>query len=103
MATSRSNACFFSLAQPPEVRETLSFQKTNVTVTLEWTQEFLTSYNITKVIPQATVVFVNDTSFQLTVPYNVPYNVSVTAYLCGQKTSTDIELLYSGKAILLIK
>lgn len=90
---------FPPLVQPPEVKERLSFQKINVTVTLEWTQESLASYNVTIVSPQNTMhmVFVNNTNAQLTVPYNTPYNVSVTAYLCGQNASTDIELFYSGK------
>ena len=68
---------------------------------MEWTKEFLTSYDI-NVEPQTVLEFIrNNASVQLTVPYNTPYNVSVTASLCGQNVSTDTELLYNGKAKIL--
>ena len=80
-----------------EVRETPSFQEYNVIVSLEWTRVFLATYNIKGVYPQTTVTF-NETNAQLKVSYNIPYNVSVTASLCGQNVTTDIQLFYNGKA-----
>ena len=79
------------------MRETPSFQEYNVIVNLEWTRVFLATYNITRVFPQTTVTF-NEISAQLKVSYNIPYNVSVTASLCGQNVTTDIQLFYNGKA-----
>ena len=69
----------------------------SVTVILEWVQENGTSYNVS-VVPQASIRFTRSTSIQLTVLYNVLYNVSIVASLCGQNT-TGISVLSYGELV----
>ena len=90
---------------PPEVNiraNSEQFESDTVTLVLEWTQEsslLSYSYNVSAVPdPQPAITFIGNTSVQLTVPYNMLFNVSVTASesLCGQKhVTTEITLLYS--------
>ena len=69
-----------------------------VTLVLEWTQENSYSYNISAV-PQVAMIYIGNTSIQLTVPYNMLFNVSITALLCGQNhVTTTVTLVYSKKS-----
>ena len=60
----------------------------SVAVFLEWTSVNAAAYNIyVSVVPQATIRPVGNTSAHLTVSYNILYNVSVVASLCGKYLS----------------
>ena len=78
------------------------FEINNITVILGWTPESsLYRYNV-NVVPQPEVKwFQNDsTRAQLTIAYNVLYNVSVIAtHLCGQNSVTAMIELYYGEYI----
>ena len=76
-----------------------------MTVSLEWTStqditensfESLTSYNISaKPSESVKVVMVDAMRVDLTLPYNVLYNVSITAVFCDLfNTSTITNLMY---------
>ena len=78
------------------------FESNAVTLVLEWTQEsslLSYSYNVSAVPDlQLDITFIGSTSVQLTVPYNMLFNVSVTVSesLCGlNHVTTEITLLYS--------
>ena len=66
-----------------------------VTVVLEWTKEDHVQYNVTT-FPHVPMWYINDTTVQLRVPYNIPHNVSVVATLCG-RNATNITELHYGK------
>ena len=70
----------------------------NVTVTVEWTQQIGALYNV-RVMPLVPIVFIGNVSSQLTLSYNIEYNLSVVAVTpCGNATSF-IRLNY-GKVYL---
>ena len=80
------------------------FESNAVTLVLEWTQpreSSLLSYSYdVSAVPdlQLDITFIGSTSVQLTVPYNMLFNVSVTVSesLCGlNHVTTEITLLYS--------
>ena len=62
-----------------------------MTAILEWDQEDRVFYDVS-VVPNVTVRLNQNTSIQLTVSYNIQYNVSVVATLCGQSTTHVTEL-----------
>ena len=74
------------------------FERDNVTLVLEWTQEMvLASYALTVVSLDASVFTRLDgnTSVQLTLPYNTSFNVSIIKSACNQTlSSTTIMLKY---------
>jgi hypothetical protein len=65
----------------------------NVTVTVEWTQQALyASYDVT-VVPMVPIVLTGSTSCQLTIPYNMEYNLIVEATApCRPNTNASILL-----------
>ena len=69
---------------PPSVMRSEQFRADNVTIILEWSQDNYgtLSYHVS-VTPQVDIRFTGSTSVQLTVSYNILYNVSVVATLCG--------------------
>ena len=76
--------------------EVLQFGTHNITVFLEWTQEDGVSYNVSS-LPQVALKFTRNTSVQLTVSYNIQYNVNIVAFesFCGQKSATTaVELKF---------
>ena len=63
------------------------FRADNVTVTLEWSPTFRASY-IVKTSPLMLVMHTQNTSHQLTIPYNTEYNLTVEAVApCGNTTA----------------
>ena len=80
---------------PPEVNVTSNFSSDSVTVNLDWTEEDGVSYNVS-VTPPLMIRKVCSTCVELTVPYNIVYNVSVLSTLSGCNTAaTVVELIYS--------
>ena len=68
----------------------------SVTATLEWTQENDVTYNVS-IFPLVTVETSEGSSVQLTLLYNIHYNVSIVATRCGK--STTIITLHYGKIL----
>ena len=78
-----------------KVNITSNLSSDSVTVNLDWTEEDGVSYNVS-VTPPLMIRQVCSTCFELTVPYNIVYNVSVLSTLCGRNTAaTVVELIYS--------
>ena len=72
----------------------LTFQSTNYTVTLSWTQEARVSYNIS-IDPLTELVPVTNTTWKVTGNYNTQHNVSIEAILCDNYSKrTEIFLEY---------
>ena len=73
------------------------FKNENITITLEWTQvnNSLVPYHVS-IIPQTVISYNGGTQAQVTIPYNILYNVSISAVIpCGLNTTTSITLYYS--------
>lgn len=66
------------------------FGPSNVKVTLKWDQR---EVNFSGVLPLADVRLTGNMSVQLTIPYGVPHNVSVS--VCSQPPTKVTELYYS--------
>ena len=81
-------------------KEVLHYLSDRAIVALEWTPEQNVLYNISG-IPQTSVSFTGNASVQLTVFYNILYNVSVVATRCGQNT-TVVELKLGNDHIFLL-
>jgi hypothetical protein len=74
------------------------FETDSVSVTLEWMPEEGVSYNIS-VDQVADLRYIQRTTVNLTVLYNIPTNVNITATSCGQNSGTaitSVELAYSN-------
>ena len=74
------------------------FEMDTISVTLEWMPEEGVSYNITadRVVDFR---YIQRTIFNLTVPYNIPTNVTITATSRGgnsQTAITSLELAYGS-------
>ena len=63
------------------------FVTNSVTLCLEWSTKNGVSYNVS-VDPTRFVNYTGKDSAQLTVSYNIMYNVSVVASLCGKNSAT---------------
>ena len=79
------------------------FRPVNVSLIVDWTQDnshLPFHYDITSILPQETIArFIDDTSIELTMPYNISYNISVTTSLCDRTlTSTIFTLPLYAKA-----
>ena len=66
----------------PSVNISEYFQINFVTITLEWTAKSGISYVIS-VNPEIAINYAGKSSAQLVLLYNIKYNVSVLASLCG--------------------
>ena len=77
------------------LRNISEYSADNITVTVEWTQQVYTTYDVT-VVPLVPIVFTGNTSCQLTVPYNMEYNLTVKATVpCRSNATAFIRLNYS--------
>lgn len=78
----------------------LDFRTNSILVFIDWNKSRLhendMAYKV-DALPQALVTFTSTTSVQLQVSYNILYNVSVTATLCGQRDATTTVLLSVGE------
>ena len=70
----------------------------SVVVVLQWSSQDGVSYNI-NIIPQVNATFIGRAKIQMLVYYNIIYNVSITATLCGLNTVTSIVTLNYGMFI----
>ena len=90
----------FNLAgspRPLKVDTRAVFETDSVSVALEWRPEEGVSYSIS--VDQVDFRYIQRTTVNLTVLYNIPTNVTITATSCGQngETSiTSIELAYGS-------
>ena len=74
---------------------TSNLSSDSVTVNLDWTEEDEVSYNVSVTPAPLMIRQVCSTCVELTVPYNIVYNVSVLSTLCGRNTTaTVVELIY---------
>ena len=81
---------------PPKVNITSNLSSDSVTVNLDWTEEDGVSYNVSVTPAPLMIRQVCSNCVELTVPYNIVYNVSVLSTLCGRNTAaTVVELIYS--------
>lgn len=77
--------------KPPEQITThvTHYETDNILVVLNWTPENGVSYNIIiTIIPRTAIAFNARMSIQLALGYNIQYNVSILATLCGQSDTT---------------
>ena len=73
--------------------ESEHFQSENVNITLNWTQANNEFYDI-DVIPRAPTHYAESTTVELTLLYNVHYNINIVAFLCEFNRTNTIEFLY---------
>lgn len=72
------------------------FWRHNVSVILDWIPEFNTLYSVSAVPPAQIIVIESDA--HVTVSYNIPYNVSIVATLCGlDSTPTNVQQIMHGE------
>ena len=82
---------------PLTSRNTSEYSADNVTVTVEWTQQVYTTYDVT-VVPPVPIVFTESTSCQLTISYNTEYNLTVEAAAPCRPNTTALLRLNYGEA-----
>lgn len=64
-----------------------------------WNPEVGVFYNITDIYPNEVTVTESDrNATKVTLLYNVQYNVSISATLCGLKQVTSMEQLHYGES-----
>ena len=85
---------------PPDVsiqEKSEQFLIDDVTLTVNWTQEngqYPFHYDINTLPHQGAIIrFIDDTSIELTVPYNVSFNISITTNLCNRTLATTTHSL----------
>ena len=74
------------------------FETNGITVILEWTYKNGASYSV-NVDPEVDVDYTGQSSAQLSLSYDIKYNISVTASLCG-RNSTSFRTLNHSKHYL---
>ena len=72
------------------------FGMTNVTVTLEWTQESDVTYNVS-IHPKVELEYTRENVLLVMIPYNISYHINVVASLCGQYSTTTTLVLNYGR------
>ena len=83
---------FTGSLSPLEVSTRPVFEMEMVSVTLEWMPEGGVSYKVSA-DHMVDLRYFQRTSVNLTVPYNTPTNVNITATSCGQNSETAITSL----------
>ena len=84
----------------PEVESTMEYGTDTVTVLLQMFQQYIAkniSYSVS-VEPVASVLSFGNSTVQIIVSYNIVYNVSVVASLCGHNSSATVLELHFGKS-----
>lgn len=69
------------------------FGTDNVSVVLEWDEEYHTAYNVIT-SPHVNLWYVRESVIHLIVPYNTIVNVSVVATLCNHSITNMTQLRY---------
>ena len=77
----------------PSVSISEYFQINFVVITLEWTAENGVSYFVS-VNPETAINYTGKSSTQLVLLYNIKYNVSVVASLCGTNQASHNAINY---------
>ena len=77
----------------PSISE--QFRPKDISVTLEWTGTNGVSYSVSA-DPEVVVNYTGRSSAQITVSYDIEYNISVVASLCGI-TTTNFAIIHHGK------
>ena len=70
------------------------FGNDSFTVILEWPKFSCETYSVATVPEAVYTSFNMSTSVQLLMLYNIQYNVSVTATLCGQRSTANLIIYY---------
>jgi hypothetical protein len=80
------------------LRISKEYYETGVTVTVEWAlaQQLHVSYSST-VVPFVPIIYIESTSFQLTISYNTVYNLSVVAAAPCRPNTTAVSILKYGE------
>ena len=73
----------------------INFGSSNFTVTIVWSQFGDETYTVTTVPEPVHTKFIMSTSIELVMLYNIQYNVTVTATLCGRRNTTNFTKHYS--------
>ena len=63
------------------------FGNNNFTLTLEWPHFSSETYSVATIPETLHINFTTNTSVQLVILYNIQYNVTVTATLCGHRST----------------
>ena len=82
-----------SLNSPQVSWRTEHYNENNATITLEWSKETGASYNISVIPSPLTLDPEKETSgntSQLTILYNISYDVMVLATLCGENMNVTV-------------
>ena len=87
------------LVSSPFLQVNKQFGTENITIVLWWTEDEGVLHDLL-VVPQAVKIHNGSTSIVLALQYNVLYNVSVTLSLCGEMSTSTLELNY-GNMILI--
>ena len=93
------NACIYYYTIIDQYTLTLGntskqFGADNVTVTVEWAEQTHTTYSV-RVMPVVPIIVTGSTNCQLTISYNIKYNLSVEAIApCGANATAFIRLHY---------
>lgn len=69
------------------------FETNSIIVALDWAYKNGASYNVS-VDPELAINYTGRSSAQLSLSYNIQYNVSITASLCGRNSTTFSALNY---------
>ena len=92
------------------VRTEQDFRPDNITMILMWSQEIHDNFQIpvsyrVSVLPmmKATLTMVTSTWVNITLLYNILYNVSVVADFCGQRNTTMLVGIYYSKYLIILK
>ena len=87
--------------RPSVVNRTNIFEEDEIVVLLEWMEQSGVAYNVT-ITPRVPIVWVSGTSVKVRVDYNVNYNVTISATLCGQNSVNNTLIIFFGESQLLL-
>ena len=89
--------CPYTGTTPPtpviEVNVSEQFENNSINVTVQWAVEN-GAFDSLSVVPQTETINIGASIRQMIISYNMIYNVTATASLCGQYSSHSIELYY---------
>ena len=97
-----SNTCTHTVhPRPPVINRINIFEEDGIVVLLEWMEQSGVAYNVT-ITPQVPIVWVSGTSVKVRVDYNINYNLTISATLCGQNGVDNTIKIFFGKSQLIL-
>ena len=91
----------YLIAATPHMNISQWFETNGITVFLEWVHKNGASYSV-DVEPEVAVNYTGQSSAQLSLSYNLKYNISVTASLCGRNSTSFRTLSHSKQYLKLL-